>query len=467
MKKNYTLLIIIIVVLFLILFGLMYYYFSNHMKSFKGMDDFRKEMGDGKNNNNLENVDINSNIEVTDTQEILDETLSSDENDTSVVKVSNGGNLKISASVINKQGDTSNTEQSEFYGLNAAAIATQNSTLEISNTKINTDAVGANAVFSTGEYAKVVLNNVEINTQKDSSRGLDATYSGTIIANKVTINTQGAHCAAVATDRGEGTITVTDSILNTSGKGSPCIYSTGNITVSNITGKALGSSITVIEGKNSVTVNDSTLVSNGYGRVENGIDSCGIMIYQSMSGDAAEGVGTFSSSNSTLTILEDSTVYNTAPMFFSTNTDAVINLENTKLNFGSQVLLKASGNDGEWGTSGQNGASVVLNAKNQKLSGALVADKISKIEINLESNSHLTSKINEDGSANYIKITLDKTSSLTLESDAYITCIEDETEDFSNIISNGYNIYYDANKCSSLDGKTINLVGGGILTPNK
>lgn len=466
MRKNYILLTIVIVVLLLILLGLMYYYSSNHMKSFKGMDDLRKEIKDSKDNN-LENVNINANVEVTDTQEILDETLSSEEKDTSALKVSNGGNLKISASVINKQGDTSNVEKSEFYGLNAAAIATQDSMLEISNTKINTDAVGANAIFSTGENAKIILDNVEINTQKDSSRGLDATYSGTIIANKVTITTQGTHCAAIATDRGEGIITITDSLLNTFGKGSPCIYSTGNITVSNVTGKALGSSIAVIEGKNSVTVKNSSLVSNGYGRVENGIDSCGVMVYQSMSGDATEGVGTFSAIDSTLTILEDSTVYGTAPMFFSTNTDAVINLENTNLNFGSLVLLKAVGNDGEWGTSGQNGSSVVLNAKNQKLTGDIMADKISKIEINLESNSHLTSKINKDGSANYIKVKLDKTSSITLESDAYIACIEDEMEDFSNIISNGYNIYYDENECTALNGKTIELLGGGSLIPNK
>lgn len=47
--------------------------------------------------------------------------------------------------------------------------------------------------------------------------------------------TTGAHCAALATDRGGGTVRVTGSddygcTLSTEGDGSPCIYSTGAIT---------------------------------------------------------------------------------------------------------------------------------------------------------------------------------------------------------------------------------------------
>lgn len=45
-----------------------------------------------------------------------------------------------------------------------------------------------------------------INTTKNSSRGLDATYNGTIIAKDVNITTNGTHCAALANDRGEGTV---------------------------------------------------------------------------------------------------------------------------------------------------------------------------------------------------------------------------------------------------------------------
>lgn len=76
------------------------------------------------------------------------------------------------------------------------------------------------------------IQNVEITTYSDKSRGLDATYNGVINAKNVVINTNGQSCAALATDRGEGEVHVSNSVLNTgvskeSGRGSPIIYSTG------------------------------------------------------------------------------------------------------------------------------------------------------------------------------------------------------------------------------------------------
>lgn len=67
------------------------------------------------------------------------------------------------------------------------------------------------------------------------------------------------------------------------------------------------------------------------------------MIYQSMSGDASVGTGNFTSEDSTLTIQSDSDYYKVAPMFFITNTDAIINLTNTKLVYGSNILISAKG----------------------------------------------------------------------------------------------------------------------------
>ena len=74
----------------------------------------------------------------------------------------------------------------------------------------------------------------------------------------------------------------------------------------------------------------------------NEADNCGIMIYQSMSGDAGEGTGTFTSKNSTLEITSDSSYYTSAPFFFVTNTKAIINLEQNTLKYGSGVLLKVA-----------------------------------------------------------------------------------------------------------------------------
>ena len=83
----------------------------------------------------------------------------------------------------------------------------------------------------------------------------------------------------------------------------------------------------VIEGKNTATVTNSTLECSEKGN-RNNVDNCGIMIYQSMSGDAGEGTGTLNATNSTLSISANSDYYQTAPLFFITNTKAIINLEN-------------------------------------------------------------------------------------------------------------------------------------------
>ncbi len=416
--------------------------------------------------NNTSQITIEGVVDVSDNQELSNKTLSTTSSDESAIVVNDVGSLNATGLTISKLGDSSNTENSEFYGLNAAVLVQKGSEATIKDTTIETNATGANAVFSTGENAIINVSNTKITTTGDSSRGLDATYGGIINANKVTITTSGQHCAAVATDRGEGTVTVKNSTLNTNGKGSPCVYSTGTISVSNSKGTATDSSCAVIEGKNSITLNNTKLTSYGVGRVDDGIDNCGVMIYQSMSGDASEGTGTFSATDSTLTISKKSKVYKTSPMFFITNTDAVINLENTKLNYGSNQLVTVSGNDGEWGSQGSNGGNLTFNATNQTLNGNISVDNISTSSFVLKSST-LTSTINSENNAKEVNLSLDSSSKWVVTGDSYVTTLTLENNDLSLIEDNGHTIYYDASANSWLNGQTITLSNGGTLTPMK
>lgn len=416
--------------------------------------------------NNTSQITTEGVVDVSDSQELSNKTLSTTSSDESAIVVNDGGSLNATGLTISKSGDSSNTENSEFYGLNAAVLVQKGSEATIKDTTIETNATGANAIFSTGENAIINVSNTKITTTEDSSRGLDATYGGTINANIVTITTSGQHCAAVATDRGEGTVTVKNSTLNTNGKGSPCVYSTGTISVSDSKGTATDSSCAVIEGKNSITLNNTKLTSYGVGRVDDGIDNCGVMIYQSMSGDASEGTGTFSATDSTLTISKKSKVYETSPMFFITNTDAVINLENTKLNYGSNQLVTVSGNDGEWGSQGSNGGNLTFNATNQILNGNISVDNISTASFILKSST-LTSTINSENNAKEVNLSLDSSSKWVVTGDSYVTTLTLENNDLSLIEDNGYTIYYDASANSWLNGQTITLSNGGTLTPIK
>ena len=416
--------------------------------------------------NNTSQITTEGVVDVSDSQELSNKTLSTTSSDESAIVVNDGGSLNATGLTISKSGDSSNTGNSEFYGLNAAVLVQKGSEATIKDTTIETNATGANAIFSTVENAIINISNTKITTTEDSSRGLDATYGGTINANIVTITTSGQHCAAVATDRGEGTVTVKNSTLNTNGKGSPCVYSTGTISVSDSKGTATDSSCAVIEGKNSITLNNTKLTSYGVGRVDDGIDNCGVMIYQSMSGDASEGTGTFSATDSTLTISKKSKVYETSPMFFITNSDAVINLENTKLNYGSNQLVTVSGNDGEWGSQGSNGGNLTFNATNQILNGNISVDNISTASFILKSST-LTSTINSENNAKEVNLSLDSSSKWVVTGDSYVTTLTLENNDLSLIEDNGYTIYYDASANSWLNGQTITLSNGGTLTPIK
>ncbi len=252
---------------------------------------------------------------------------------------------------------------------------------------------------------EATIKNVKITTHSDKSRGLDATYNGIINAENVIINTDGQSCAALATDRGEGQVHVKNSEINTgvskdSGRGSPLIYSTGNITAENTKGTSFVSQIACIEGKNSIELTNCDMTGYAEGNRQDGdayVDLGGVFIYQSMSGDADVGTSLFSAKNSKLAVAEDSSVYKEAPMFHVTNTACVIDLENTDLSFGSGTFLEASGQN-QWGTVGSNGGSVELNTNNEKIDGNIIVDAISSLNWTMK-NTEFKGAINSTGNA--------------------------------------------------------------------
>ena len=287
------------------------------------------------------------------------------------------------------------------------------------------------------------IENVEITTYSDKSRGLDATYNGIINDKNVIINTNGQSCAARATDRGEGEVHVTNSELNTgvskqSGRGSPIIYSTGNITVANSIGTAYVSQIACIEGKNSIELSNCDLsAAAGGNRQDNGeyVDLGGVFIYQSMSGDADVGTSTFTAKDSVLSILSDSDYYESAPMFHVTNTKAIINLEKTELNFGSGTLLDVSGQS-QWGTVGSNGGELTFNAKDETLDGNIIVDSISSLNMTLSSTSYVGA-INPSDDFGQTDLIIESGSDWTLDGDSHISSLENNGE----INYNGHTLY--------------------------
>lgn len=271
------------------------------------------------------------------------------------------------------------------------------------------------------------INNVKITTHSDKSRGLDATYNGKISAENVIINTDGQSCAALATDRGEGQVHVDNSEINTgvsksSGRGSPLIYSTGNISCDNTHGTSYVSQIACIEGKNSIELDNCDMTGYAEGNRQDGdtyVDLGGIFIYQSMSGDADVGTSTFTAKNTKLTIAEDSPVASEAPMFHITNTACVINLENTECSFKSGTLLESSSQN-QWGNEGSNGGVCELNTNNEDLSGNVIVDSISSLNWNMK-NTQFKGAINSTGNTT---VSVGEGSTWTLTGDSTVSSLE-------------------------------------------
>lgn len=330
------------------------------------------------------------------------ETVSASKKDQNALLASNGGTLTITGGIFDKTGDTTDEDACNFYGVNSIGLSSgSDSLLKIQDSSLTSDSEGSNAVFSTDSATAYVYDST-ISTFKNNSRGLDATYDGTIMADSMNITTQGNHSAALATDRGGGNISITNSLLSTSGNGSPLLYSTGDIEADSVQGTASGSQIAGMEGYNKILIHNSNLSStnnaiSGSDPVKNGV-----IIYQSTSGDA----DTSSNEKSLFEVVDStlSTCIDSGAMFYVTNTNTNILINNSLLSFDPDNvnLLQATGNSSNtWGLEGNNGGTVTLTAIKQNLSGNILVDSISSANIYLLSSSSYTGNTaSSDSNAN-------------------------------------------------------------------
>ena len=271
--------------------------------------------------------------EITSDENITSGEFSSTNADENVISVSGDITATLSRITVTKTGDSDGGDNTSFYGTNSAIIAKGGANLTIKNANITTDATGANGVFSYGGSATtnnsssdgttVNISDSTITTSKDNSGGIMTTGGGVMNAENLTITTAGTSSAAIRSDRGGGTVTVNKGTYKTTGKGSPVIYSTADITVKNATLIATASEGAIIEGKNSITLENVTLTDTNSSLNGQSTTYKNIFLYQSMSGDAATGKAVFTAKNSTITT-------NKGDSFYVTNTTAELTLRITR-----------------------------------------------------------------------------------------------------------------------------------------
>ena len=331
---------------------------------------------------------------------------------------------------MNKSGDADGDE-ADFYGTNAAVLAYNGANLTLTNSKVTTDGKHANAVFAYNN-GTINIKDSTINTSNDCSGGVMVTGGGTLTADNLTVTTQGRSSAAIRSDRGGGTMTINGGTYTTNGVGSPAVYSTADITVNNANLISNVSEGLIVEGKNSITINNTTVKDNNTKLNSNSGTYKNVFLYQSMSGDADEGTAQFTAKDSTLITENGDTIY-------VTNTTAKIYLENNTITNTVGEFLRIEA--GKWGREGSNGGTVTLEMNNQKVTGSIIADSISTLDLTLKNGSSFTGAIDAANQAKEIKLFLSKDSVINLTADSYVDSLENEQADNSNIHGNGYKLY--------------------------
>lgn len=357
----------------------------------------------------------------------------SSENDDENALRADGVTVSLTDCTITKTGSSSNTENGDFYGMNAALLAENGAQVTVTGGEVSTSATNGNGIFSYGSGTVVNVSGTKIRTAERNSGGIQTTGGGKMNAEDLDVQTEGNSSAAIRSDRGGGTVNVKGGTYVTNGTGSPAIYSTADISVSDAVLTANNSEGIVVEGKNSVKLTDCTLSGKMQGTYNDNSENiqC-IMIYQSMSGDADVGEAYFEANGGEITSLA-------GDMFYVTNTSCEIKLSGIKFNMADGVFLRAVGNSSSrgWGKSGENGGDVKMTLTDQTVEGDIVVDEISSLDLDM-SGSVLTGAINADNSGGNISVFLDENSTWNLTSDSYISSFEG---DISNINAGEFHLY--------------------------
>lgn len=340
-----------------------------------------------------------------------DTTFISTTTDANAVKVS-GGKVTLNGCTLNKAaGASSNADGSSFFGTNAALLVRSGAAAVMKGGTITTSAEGANGIVAYG--GTVEVSDVKIACTDRLSRGIHVTGGGSLTARNLTITTKGPNSSVIALDRGGGTLNVYGGSYECAGRDCAVCYSTGEITVNGITGRSKLGEIGVIEGDNSITIIGSNMTS------EADANSRGLMILQSGSGDAGEGLnGIINVKGGSLTM----TGAQTPLIEIVTNVMGKVTLDSVALTIPSNILMKVDYNK-RWRTYGATGL-LYLEGEGTTYEGDVIADEYSSAQVNVGKGVEWRGACDEEGTAKGAVVTIDGgTWTLTANSHATVNIL--------------------------------------------
>ena len=358
---------------------------------------------------------------------ISNETIESTGTDENAALISSGANVTLDNDTITRtSADSQGGDNSSFYGVGAAVLATDG-TAYVKDGSVTTDAAGGAGLFAYGD-GTVYASGTTVKTTQDTSGGVHVAGGGTLYGWDLDVETNGESSAAIRSDRGGGTMVLDGGNYVSNGVGSPAIYSTADIAVSNASLTANGSEAVCIEGLNSIHLYDCDLTGN-MSDLDQNDNTWTVILYQSMSGDSEVGNSTFQMDGGSLTS-------ENGGVFYTTNTESTITLNNVDINYNddNEFFLQCTGNTNQrgWGQAGANGADCHFTGISQDMQGNVIWDSISDLDFYLTDGSSLTGAVVDDesyageGGEGYCNVYVSADSTWTVTGDSTVSSLENE-----------------------------------------
>ena len=358
---------------------------------------------------------------------VSNETIESTGTDENAALISSGANVTLDNDTITRtSADSQGGDNSSFYGVGAAVLATDG-TAYVKDGRVTTDAAGGAGLFAYGD-GTVYASGTTVKTTQDTSGGVHVAGVGTLYGWDLDVETNGESSAAIRSDRGGGTMVIDGGNYVSNGVGSPAIYSTADIAVSNASLTANGSEAVCIEGLNSIHLYDCDLTGN-MSDLDQNDNTWTVILYQSMSGDSEVGNSTFQMDGGSLTS-------ENGGVFYTTNTESTITLNNVDVNYNddNEFFLQCTGNTNQrgWGQVGANGADCHFTGISQDMQGDVIWDSISDLDFYLTEGSSLTGAVVDDesyageGGEGYCNVYVSADSTWTVTGDSTVSSLENE-----------------------------------------
>lgn len=365
--------------------------------------------------------------EYTEDTTVSNETIESTGTDENAALISSGASVTLDNDTITRTSeDSKGGDNSSFYGVGAAVLATDG-TAYVKDGSVTTDAAGGAGLFAYDD-GTVYASGTTVETTQDTSGGVHVAGGGTLYGWDLDVETNGESSAAIRSDRGGGTMVLDGGNYVSNGVGSPAIYSTADIAVSNASLTANGSEAVCIEGLNSIHLYDCDLTGN-MSDLDQNDNTWTVILYQSMSGDSEVGNSTFQMDGGSLTS-------ENGGVFYTTNTESTITLNNVDINYNddNEFFLQCTGNTNQrgWGQSGVNGADCHFTGISQDMQGDVIWDSISDLDFYLTEGSSLTGAVVDDesyageGGEGYCNVYISADSTWTVTGDSTVSSLENE-----------------------------------------